>query len=38
MKELNNRLLREELDYDVHELEIEFQELFENLNEEQKII
>lgn len=36
-EELSNKLLREELDYNIHELEEEHVKLFKNLNE-QKII
>lgn len=38
MKELNNLSLRKQLSYNVHELEVEHQILFGNLNEGKKII
>ncbi|XP_038720003.1 uncharacterized protein LOC120012639 [Tripterygium wilfordii] len=38
LDELNNRLLREEMNYDVHQLRDECRELEDHLNEEQKTI
>ena len=38
VEEINNRLLREELDYDVQKLEHEHLKLFKYPNEEQKVI